>query len=78
MQKVAEVDNLKDRNCPSMHIEKGDLLWLEIYSPSLDGLSQIDFQLAVEIQKINEQDYHLIAVSDKTNYKKGIHLCYID
>ncbi len=43
------MDTLTTKNCPSFHLTKGELLKVELYSPSLDGLSQIDFELAMKI-----------------------------
>ena len=36
---VVRVDSLSHKNCPSYRVTQGDLLVLDLYSPSLDGLS---------------------------------------
>eukprot|EP01017_Pseudomicrothorax_dubius_P028265 TRINITY_DN3350_c0_g1_i1.p1 TRINITY_DN3350_c0_g1~~TRINITY_DN3350_c0_g1_i1.p1 ORF type:complete len:145 (-),score=28.83 TRINITY_DN3350_c0_g1_i1:35-469(-) len=50
---VAKIDALSTRNCPSFHLTKGELLRLEVYSPPINGLSQVDFDLAMRINQMN-------------------------
>ena len=39
LNEIAKMDALTTKNCPSFHIEKGELLKIELYSPPLNGLS---------------------------------------
>lgn len=64
LKEIAKIDALVTKNCPSFHVEKGELLKLELYSPSLDGLSQVDFELAMRINGINTKEYGLIEIND--------------
>ena len=42
---------------------------LEAYSPSLNGLSMVDFEVAMNINQMKFSDYYLIEVKDLANYK---------
>lgn len=48
------------------------MLTLELYSISLQGLSMIDFHLAMRINNINHLEYYLMAIKDENNYKKEV------
>ncbi len=67
-----KIDSLGHKNCPSLHVINGDLLVLEFYSASLDGLSQVDFDLALAVNRIDLAPYHLIPIHDVNDYRKGI------
>lgn len=69
LKEIAKIDSLTTRNCPSFHVEKGELLKLELYSASLDGLSQVDFELAMRINGMKFNDFSLIEIEDEKNYK---------
>ena len=72
LREIAKIDCLTTRNCPSFHVEKGELLKLELYSASLDGLSQVDFELAMRINGLKLEDFSLIEISDEGNYKDEV------
>ena len=67
---IAKMDALSHKNCPSFQIKAGDFLKIELYSPQLDGLSQIDFYLAMEINRMNFEEYYLEPVNDEKNYRR--------
>jgi Pterin-4a-carbinolamine dehydratase len=71
---IAKMDALSSRNCPSFQIKGGDFVKVELYSPSLDGLSQVDFQLAMEINNMKIDEYFLIPVEKEKNYRREAHL----
>jgi pterin-4a-carbinolamine dehydratase len=67
---IAKMDALTSRNCPSFNIKGGDFVKVELYSPSLDGLSQVDFRLAMEINNMKIDDYFLVPVEKEKNYRR--------
>ena len=72
LREIAKIDCLSTRNCPSFHVEKGELLRLELYSASLNGLSQVDFELAMRINGLKLGLFSLIEIDDERNYKEEI------
>lgn len=72
LKEIAKIDALTTKNCPSFHVEKGELLKLELYSPSLAGLSQIDFELAMRINGLKSEEFGLIEITDLNNYKDEV------
>ncbi len=74
IKEVAKVDDLTLRNSPNFSMKNGDLLRLELYSASLKGLSKVDFELAMHINKINFNDYELIPVEDEKNYRSEVRM----
>ncbi|CAD8071797.1 unnamed protein product [Paramecium sonneborni] len=69
---VSKIDALSTKNCPSVHLVGGELLTLELFSPSLNGLSQVDFDLAMRINQMNFNEYFLIPLESLENYKKEV------
>lgn len=67
---IAKVDALSSRNCPSFAINGGDFVKIELFSPSLDGLSQVDFRLAMDINNMKFDDYFLVPVENEKNYRR--------
>jgi len=67
---IAKMDALTHKNCPSFILKGGDFLKIELYSPSLDGLSQVDFQLAMEINRMKFGEYFLQPVESEKNYRR--------
>ena len=67
---IAKMDALSTRNCPSFSIQSGDFVKVELFSPSLDGLSQIDFRVAMEINNMKFDEYYLIPVENEKNYRR--------
>lgn len=67
---IAKVDALDSRNCPSFSISGGDFVKVELFSPSLDGLSQVDFKLAMEINNMKFDEYFLVPVENEKNYRR--------
>lgn len=49
LSEIALQDSRTTRNCPSFKVERGELMTLEAYSPSLNGLSMVDFEVAMNI-----------------------------
>lgn len=68
LKEIAKIDALSTKNCPSFHVEKGELLKLELYSPSLDGLSQVDFELAMRINALKLEEFALIEINNLERY----------
>ena len=68
LAKVSEMDSLTTRNSPSFSLQKGELLTMELYSPPLDGLSQVDFEIAMNINRMNFSEYLLIPVNSPEKY----------
>ncbi len=66
---IAKMDALSTRNCPSFELKGGDFVKIELYSPQLDGLSQIDFQIAMEINTMKLDEYFLGPVDKEKNYR---------
>jgi len=67
---VAKMDALSTRNCPSFQIQSGDFVKVELFSPSLDGLSQVDFRIAMEINNMKLDEYYLVPVENERNYRR--------
>ena len=55
-------------------MKNGDLLRLELYSASLKGLSKVDFELAMHINKIKFDDYEVIPIEDEKNYRAEVRI----
>jgi pterin-4a-carbinolamine dehydratase len=72
VDEIVKIDCMGHKNCPSIHVMNGDLLVLEFYSASIDGLSQVDFDLALAVNRIDITPYHLIPIHDHLHYRKGI------
>ena len=72
ISKVAEMDSVSTRNSPSFNLQRGELLTVELYSPPLNGLSQVDFELAININRMSFDEYFLIPISDLTNYMREV------
>jgi hypothetical protein len=53
-------------------VTNGEILCLEVYSPSLQGLSMMDFQLAMRINNLNFAKHYLLELEDVQNYKKEV------
>ena len=70
LKDIAKIDALNTRNCPSFTIQAGDFVKVELFSPSLDGLSQVDFRLAMEINNMKLDDYFLVPVEGEKNYRR--------
>jgi len=70
MKDVAKMDALSTRNCPSFTIQSGDFVKVELFSPSLDGLSQVDFRIAMEINNMKLDEYYLVPVENERNYRR--------
>eukprot|EP00331_Platyophrya_macrostoma_P002676 CAMPEP_0176423420 /NCGR_PEP_ID=MMETSP0127-20121128/10272_1 /TAXON_ID=938130 /ORGANISM="Platyophrya macrostoma, Strain WH" /LENGTH=75 /DNA_ID=CAMNT_0017804365 /DNA_START=230 /DNA_END=457 /DNA_ORIENTATION=- len=69
MREVAKMDALTHKNHPSFTIQAGDFLKVELYSAALDGLSQVDFQLAMEINRMKYEEFSLVPVKGEKNYR---------
>jgi len=67
---IAKMDALGSRNCPSFTVQGGDFVKVELFSPSLDGLSQVDFRVAMEINNMNIDEYYLIPIENEKNYRR--------
>ncbi|KAL4439509.1 hypothetical protein ABPG74_003911 [Tetrahymena malaccensis] len=74
LKDVAKIDALNFQNCPSFSLQKGELLTLELYSPPLNGLSQLDFQLAMKINEMNLDEYFLIPIEKPEDYKRQVQM----
>ncbi len=74
MKEIAKIDALSTKNCPSFHLEKGELLRIELYSASLEGLSQIDFELAMRINELKTGEFSLIEIQNVKDYKKEVQM----
>lgn len=72
MKDIAKIDALEYKNCPGFELKLGELLKVELLSPSIKGLSQVDFQLAMKINLLKLEDYMLIPLNDVSNYKKEV------
>ena len=72
LKEIAKIDALTTKNCPSFHVTKGELLRLDLYSASLDGLSQVDFELAMRINELITDEYGLIEINDMNDYKNEV------
>ena len=61
-QKIANIDNFSGiKNRPNFHIQKGELITIELMAHSLGGLSYLDFDLAIRIKnEINIDDYGVV------------------
>lgn len=53
-------------------MQKGELLTIELYSPPLNGLSQLDFQMAMKINEMDFNFYFLIPVDEPVNYLRTV------
>ena len=71
---MIRIDAENTRNCPSFKMEQGELLTIEVYSPKLGGLSQIDFELAMKINTISCEAFGLIEVKNREKYKEEVNL----
>ena len=68
---IGEMDAQEYKNCPSFEYKKGELLKVQLLSPSLNGLSHTDFDVAMKInQTFDLQKYLLVPVSDPIDYKR--------
>jgi hypothetical protein len=67
---IAKMDALTTRNCPSFSIKGGDFVKVELYSPSLEGLSQVDFRIAMEINNMKLDEYFLVPVEKEKHYRR--------
>lgn len=74
MKDIAKIDALTTNNTPSFHLTRGELLKVELYSPSLMGLSQVDFELASAINRMKFKDYELEDVEDEMNYRAELRM----
>jgi pterin-4a-carbinolamine dehydratase len=73
IKEVAKLDALSTKNQPSFHLTKGELLKIELYSPPLMGLSQVDFELALAINQLKFNEYELEPIEgDEKAYKLEI------
>lgn len=70
VNEVGKLDSGVTKNTPSVKIEQGNFLKLSLYSPSLKGLSQVDFQLGLLIANIPYEKFDLIQVENEENYEK--------
>ena len=52
MKDIAKIDALEFKNCPSFELKRGETLKVELQSPPIKGLSQVDFQLAMKINQM--------------------------
>eukprot|EP01016_Furgasonia_blochmanni_P021123 TRINITY_DN2344_c0_g1_i2.p2 TRINITY_DN2344_c0_g1~~TRINITY_DN2344_c0_g1_i2.p2 ORF type:complete len:133 (-),score=21.60 TRINITY_DN2344_c0_g1_i2:311-709(-) len=74
MQEIAKMDSLSTKNNPNFVMKQGELLRIELYSAALGGLSQIDFQLAMNINRMEFDDYFVIPVEDEVNYRREVRM----
>jgi pterin-4a-carbinolamine dehydratase len=74
IQEIAKMDSLSTKNNPNFVMKQGELLRIELYSASLGGLSQIDFQLAMNINRMEFDDYFVIPVEDEVNYRREVRM----
>jgi pterin-4a-carbinolamine dehydratase len=72
IKEIAKIDALSTKNCPSFQMIGGEILKLELYSPPLKGLSQLDFQLAMSINKLNFDEFFLIPLESLENYRAEV------
>ncbi len=69
---IAKMDALSTKNSPSFSVSNGEILKLELYSPPLKGLSQVDFELAMNINRMNLDEYFLIPINNIKDYKQEV------
>ncbi len=73
VSEVARIDALEFENTPGFALSRGEILRVELFSVPLNGLSQLDFRLAL---KINEMDplknYQLMRLESEDNLKQQI------
>jgi hypothetical protein len=72
MKDIAKIDALEFKNCPGFELKLGELLKVELMSPPIKGLSQVDFQLAMKINLLKLNDYSLIPIQDPSNYRREV------
>ena len=70
MREIAKMDALTYKNHPSFTIQAGDFVKVELYSAPLNGLSQVDFKLAMEINRLKFDEFSLIPVKGEKNYRR--------
>ncbi len=71
VNEISKVDHYSGiKNHPNIFIENGDLLLVSLKSHSLNGLSKMDFELAMRINnKITEEKFNFIDISRRKNYR---------
>lgn len=74
MKQIAKIDYLHCKNTPSMSVTKGNLIRVELTSLSLKGLSSVDFQLAIHINRLNLKEFNIEEVTDPQNYRTEVRM----
>jgi len=72
IKEMAKIDALSTRNTPSFSIKSGEILKLKLYSPSLQGLSMVDFQLAMAINRMSFEKFSLFSITNLQNFRKEV------
>ena len=74
MRTVVEIDGSSTQNLPNMEITNGNLVKVELTSHPLKGLSHIDFELAIRLNKIDLDALHVVPVENPQNYRAEVRL----
>lgn len=63
IQDIAQLDSEEYKNCPSFSLNKGEVLKVQLLSPPLNGLSHLDFEIAMKINTLfDPEKYFLIPI----------------
>ncbi len=71
---IAEIDGGSTQNLPNFHFTNGNLLKVELTSHPLKGISHIDFELAIRLNRLNFDELMVTPIDDPNNYRMELRL----
>ena len=69
---IGQIDGKSSQNLPNIHLTNGNLVKVELTSHPLKGISQIDFELAIQLSQLPFDELFIIPVEDPKNYRAEI------
>jgi len=75
MLEIAKIDSMNVlKQMPNAYLMRKEILRVELTTPKLEGLSNADLALAVQICLIPFKDYGLVPITDEKNFRRELRM----
>ncbi len=74
IDEILTIDRQETRNTPSFALLNGDLLKIELVSPSIQGLSSVDFELALKLNSVDFERFGGWELPTDRNYRTEVRM----
>ena len=71
---IGEIDGKTTQNLPNFHLTNGNLVKVELTSHPLKGLSQVDFELAIHLNRLPLKEMMVVPIEDPKNYRMEVRM----